>query len=191
MTRSLRSSRRSRKKPGELARAEEQVTRLLIAQEEVTRVLGEPVSAELADGLARGQRPASPIGTVTVPPWQEGTAASVLPQSYQDLLEAAADAGRPLRAGELRGHGITAASKKASRLAREHGITRLVLAETTARQETTGGPDAHRRAAALALASPALDPGHPDTAEAAAYLETVKVAAALLRTPGALPGGPE
>jgi hypothetical protein len=38
---------------------------------------------------------------VTVPPWQEGSEASVLPQSYQDLLEVAADAGRPLRAGEF------------------------------------------------------------------------------------------
>jgi hypothetical protein len=86
---------------------------------------------------------------------------------------------------------ITAASRKASRLAREHGITRLVLAEATARQGTTGAPDARRRAAALALAGPGLDPGHPDTAEAAAYPETVKAAAALLRTPSALPGGPE
>ena len=86
---------------------------------------------------------------------------------------------------------ITAASRKASRLAREHGITRLVLAETTARQDTIGGPDARQRAAALALASPGLDPEHPDTAEAAAYPETIKIAAALLRTPGALPGGPE
>src|SRR5216683_2827116 len=86
---------------------------------------------------------------------------------------------------------ITAASKKASRLAREYGITRLVLAETTARQGTTGCPDARRRAAALALASAGLDPGHPDTAEAAAYPETVKAAAALLRTPGTLPSGPE
>ncbi len=86
---------------------------------------------------------------------------------------------------------ITAASKKASQLAREHGITRLVLAEITARQGTTGGPDARRRAAALALASPGLDSGHPDTAEAAAYPETVKAAAALLRTPGTLPSGPE
>ena len=79
---------------------------------------------------------------------------------------------------------ITTASKKASQLAREYGITRLVLAETTARQGTTGGPDARRRAAALALASPGLDPEHPDTAEAAAYPGTVKAAAALLRTPG-------
>jgi hypothetical protein len=86
---------------------------------------------------------------------------------------------------------ITAASRKAFRLAREHGITRFVLAETTARQDAIGGPDARRRATALALASPGLDRGHPDTAEAAAYPETVKAAAALLRMPGALPGGPE
>jgi hypothetical protein len=36
-----------------------------------------------------------------VPPWQEGAEASVLPRSYQDLLEVAAGAGRPLRAGEF------------------------------------------------------------------------------------------
>ena len=86
---------------------------------------------------------------------------------------------------------IIAASRNASRLAREHGITRLVLAEATARQKAAGGPAARRRAAALALASPGLDPGHPDTAEAAAYPETIKMAAAILSTPGALPGGPE
>jgi hypothetical protein len=38
---------------------------------------------------------------VTVPPWEEGTKVSVLPQSYRDLMEVAADAGRPLRAGEF------------------------------------------------------------------------------------------
>ncbi len=78
---------------GDLARAEEQVSRLVIAREEVTRVLEEPAAAEPPVGLA-GQpagepRSASPIGTVTVPPWQEGAEASVLPPSYQDLLEAA------------------------------------------------------------------------------------------------------
>ena len=36
-----------------------------------------------------------------MPPWRAGLGASVLPQSYQDLLEVAADAGRPLRAGEF------------------------------------------------------------------------------------------
>jgi hypothetical protein len=82
---------------------------------------------------------------------------------------------------------ITAASRKASRLAREHGITRFVLAETTARQDAIGGPDTRPRATALALASPGLDPEHPDMA----YPETIKAAAALLRTSGALPDGPE
>jgi hypothetical protein len=89
----------------DLARAEEQVSRLAIAREEVTRVLEEPAAAELPAGQARelaGEpRPASPIGAVTVPPWQEGADALVLPQSYQDLLEVAADAGRPLRAAEF------------------------------------------------------------------------------------------
>lgn len=86
---------------------------------------------------------------------------------------------------------ITAAGRKASRLASEHGITRFVLAETIARQGTIGAPDARRRAMTLAQASPHIDPGHPDTTEAAAYPETVKAAVVLLRAQGALPGGPE
>jgi hypothetical protein len=99
--------------------------------------------------------------------------------------------GRDIQIDVTTAPDITAASRQASRLAREHGITRLVLAETTARQDTTGGPGARQRAEALALTSPALDPGHPDTAEAAAYPETVKIAAALLRALDALPGGPD
>jgi hypothetical protein len=89
---------------GDLARAEEQVSRLAITREEVMRVLAEPPAADAArqDGGPGGKPgPASPIGAVTVPPWQEGTEASVLPRAYQDLLEVAADAGRPLRAGEF------------------------------------------------------------------------------------------
>ncbi len=90
---------------GDLVRAEEQVTRLAIAREEVTRVLEEPGTAGLPAGQngrpAGEARPGSPIGAVTVPPWQEGAEASVLPRAYQDLLEVAADAGRPLRAGEF------------------------------------------------------------------------------------------
>jgi len=89
----------------ELARAEEQVSRLAIAREEVMRVLEEPAAAEPPAGPAGGPagepRTASPIGAVTVPSWQAGAAASALPRSYQDLLDAAADAGRPLRAGEF------------------------------------------------------------------------------------------
>jgi hypothetical protein len=89
---------------GDLARAEEQVSRLVITREEVTRVLAEPDAAEPAGpfGVPAGEpRPASPIGAVAVPPWREGADASVLPRAYQDLLEVAADAGRPLRAGEF------------------------------------------------------------------------------------------
>ena len=89
---------------GDLARAEEQVSRLVITREEVTRVLEEPPAAEPApqDGRPGGKAgPGSPIGAVAVPPWQEGAEASVLPRAYQDLLEVAADAGRPLRAGEF------------------------------------------------------------------------------------------
>jgi len=89
----------------ELARAEEQASRLAIAGEEVARVLEEPAVAEAPAGQdsrpAGEPGPASPVGAVTVPPWQEGSEASVLPQSYQDLLEVAADAGRPLRAAEF------------------------------------------------------------------------------------------
>jgi hypothetical protein len=89
---------------GALARAEERVTRLVITREEVARVLAEPSAAEPAgpSGAPAGEpRPASPIGAVTVPPWREGTEASVLPRAYRDLLEVAAGAGRPLRAGEF------------------------------------------------------------------------------------------
>jgi hypothetical protein len=106
---------------GELARAEEQVTRLVIAREEVARVLEGPAAAEAPAGLdgepAGEPRPASPIGAVTVPPWQEGAEASVLPRAYQDLLEVAADAGRPLRAGEFAaGTGLAAGKAKVESL---------------------------------------------------------------------------
>ena len=86
---------------GDLARAEEQASRLAITLEEVTRVLEEPATAEPPPEAPGEPRPASPIGAVTVPPWQEGADASALPQSYQDLLEVAADAGRPLRAAQF------------------------------------------------------------------------------------------
>jgi hypothetical protein len=80
----------------DLARAEEQASRPSIAREEVTRVLEGPAAAEPPagqDGRPAGEtRPGSPIGAVAVPPWQEGAEASVLPRSYQDLLEVAADA---------------------------------------------------------------------------------------------------
>ena len=86
---------------------------------------------------------------------------------------------------------IIAASRHAPRLALDHGITRLVLAETTARQQAAGDPRGRRRTATLATANPGLDPGHPDIAEAAAYPGTIKMATVILRGHGALPAGPE
>ena len=38
---------------------------------------------------------------LAVPPWRAGLEASALPQAYRDLLEVAADAGRPLRAAQI------------------------------------------------------------------------------------------
>lgn len=64
-----------------------------------------PAASEPSGGQGSGPAgkpwPASPIGAVTVPPWQEGAEASALPRAYQDLVEVAADAGRPLRAAEF------------------------------------------------------------------------------------------
>jgi hypothetical protein len=86
---------------GDLARAEEQASRLAIAVEEVTRVLEGPV-VPVPDGEpAAVPRPASPAGALLVPQWHEGAVASALPRPYQDLLEVAAGAGRPLRAAEF------------------------------------------------------------------------------------------
>jgi hypothetical protein len=102
--------------------------------------------------------------------------------------------GRALQINLTAAPDITRAGQHASRLARQHGITRLVVAETTARQQaaaTAGSPHARRRAAALASSNPGLDPGHPDMTEAAAYPETIKIAAAILGDPGGIPAGPE
>jgi hypothetical protein len=82
---------------GDLARADEQVSRLAIAREEVTRALEEPAAAEPSAGQdgepAAASRPASPIGAVRVPPRQEAPDASVLPQACRDLLDVAAADG--------------------------------------------------------------------------------------------------
>ena len=65
----------------ELARAGEQVLRLVIAREEVARVLEEPAAVEPQAGPAGEPGPAPPAGVVTVPPWREGAEASMLPRS--------------------------------------------------------------------------------------------------------------
>ncbi len=90
-----------------LARAEERLSRLEITRETVAEILGGAGTDAAAAGAA-GSAPAgsrlaggSPIGVATVPPWRPGLAQSVLPPSYQDLLEVLADAGRPMRAGSI------------------------------------------------------------------------------------------
>jgi len=97
--------------------AEEQVlSRLVVTGETVREILGEvpgerpPVDVDAGiAGSAGGVEGAagavtsggSPIGVVTVPAWQPGADASVLPQAYRDVLEVLVDAGRPLRARQL------------------------------------------------------------------------------------------
>ena len=82
--------------------------RLVTAREVVDEVLDRaaaevspaPGRAEAAAPAGPGRRPAV-IGVLTVPPWQAGTGADVLPQDYRDLVEVAEDAGRPLRAAQF------------------------------------------------------------------------------------------
>ena len=89
-----------------LAGVEERLSRLVITREMVDEVLSEagadvPPTAE-PEVTARpgaGHRPV--IGVLAVPPWRAGLEACVLPQAYQDLLEVAEDAGRPLRAAQI------------------------------------------------------------------------------------------
>lgn len=102
--------------------------------------------------------------------------------------------GRTAQIGLTAAPGIIRACQRASRLASQHGVTALVLAETTARQQAgdTAGPStpARQRATALASYSPRLDPEDPDIADAACYPEIIAIAAVMLRS-GARPGGPD
>ena len=145
-----------------LARAEERLFRLEVTRETVTEILGGAgaerpagrVAEAAADPAPAGSRLAggSPIGVMTVPLWRPGLAQSVLPSSYQDLLEVLADAGRPLRAG-----GIAAAAGLSTGRSQIEGLrsklTRLVergwLAEggpglfTLPRRDARDGPAQH------------------------------------------------
>lgn len=64
-------------------------------------MLEEAAGTGLPAGLEGEAGPVSPIGLVTVPAWHENAGTSMLPRSYQDLLEIASDAGRPLKAGQF------------------------------------------------------------------------------------------
>ncbi|WP_143658993.1 hypothetical protein [Streptomyces sp. SA15] len=89
-----------------LDREESMLSRLEITRETVTEILGEAGTQELVQST---EPPAgtsqsgegSPIGVLTVPPWRPGMSVSVLPRSYQDLVEALADTGHAMRAGQV------------------------------------------------------------------------------------------
>ena len=89
-----------------LAGVEERLSRLVIARETVDEVLSE-AGADASSATVpqerlaprSGRLPAA--GVLAVPPWRAGLEASVLPQSYRDLLEVAEDAGCPLRAAQV------------------------------------------------------------------------------------------
>lgn len=93
------------------------LSRLVITRETVTEILGPaPAPAEGAGegagggagesstqvGQEAGAAVGSPIGVLTVRPWQAGISAAVLPPAYQDILEVFADQGAGmLRAGRV------------------------------------------------------------------------------------------
>lgn len=95
----------------QLAAEEEALSRLMITRETVEEILGETARpaerspAEAGDQSDAGgvvaQTGGSPIGVTTVPRWRPGMDASVLPQTYQDVLEVLVDAGGAMRAGKI------------------------------------------------------------------------------------------
>lgn len=89
---------------------QDRLSRLTITRETVEEILGEEArllveptgQAGAADG-AGTTPPARPpvLGVVTVPHWQPGMKAAVLPRAYRDAMEIMADAGRAIRAGQI------------------------------------------------------------------------------------------
>ena len=93
---------------GRLAAEENLLSRLEITRETMAEILagtGEAGEPEPRAGAGEEQAGAavsgSPIGVVTVPPWQPGMDAAVLPLAYRDILEILADAVQPLRAKNI------------------------------------------------------------------------------------------
>jgi hypothetical protein len=89
-----------------LEAAEEDLSRLEITRETVTKVLAELSAAEPvteADVPVGPERKFHPhgAGVVMVPPWREGLAAAVLPDVYRDIMEVLADAPGPLQAKQI------------------------------------------------------------------------------------------
>ena len=78
----------------------------MIARETVDEVLSEadvdvPPTAEPQVTARPGAGHPPTVRVLAVPRWRAGLEVSVLPQAYRDLVEAAGDAGRPLRAAQI------------------------------------------------------------------------------------------
>ncbi|MEU6757775.1 hypothetical protein [Streptomyces sp. NPDC046685] len=99
---------------GKLGAAREGLERLRIARETVAEVLAEmtpqgsavPVEsreASAGEGVAAAYAGAERrvIGVLTVPNWQPGMGADVLPSVYRDIVEVVADAPGPVRAKQI------------------------------------------------------------------------------------------
>jgi hypothetical protein len=94
---------------GRLSVAREGLERLRIARETVAEVLSEMASRTPVDPGRSGVEDTSAfagadrqvIGVLTVPNWQPGMEAEVLPRVYRDILEVVADAPGPVRAKQI------------------------------------------------------------------------------------------
>ncbi|MFF8911680.1 hypothetical protein [Streptomyces olivaceoviridis] len=99
---------------GRLGLARESLERLRIARETVAEVLAEMAPEEPAVAVDVGQPAAGApvasayagaerqvIGVLTVPNWQLGMGAEVLPRVYRDIVEVVADAPGPIRAKQI------------------------------------------------------------------------------------------
>ena len=82
-------------------------SRLVIARETVAQVLAERPGVEVPEAAAAepaGAASASAprmLGVLTVPHWQEGMTAEVLPGMYRDIVEVVADAPGPVQAKQI------------------------------------------------------------------------------------------
>jgi hypothetical protein len=97
---------------GRLSAAREGLERLRIARETVAEVLEEMTSQKPAVTVDRSTEgePVAPayagaarqvVGVLTVPNWQPGMTAEVLPRVYRDIVEVVADALGPVRAKQI------------------------------------------------------------------------------------------
>ncbi|MGW5731726.1 MULTISPECIES: hypothetical protein [Streptomyces] len=89
-----------------LEAAQEDLSRLEITRETVTKVLVELSAAEMKTDadvpVGPGQEShVHGAGVVMVPQWREGLVAAVLPDVYRDIMEVVADAPGPLQAKQI------------------------------------------------------------------------------------------